>query len=96
MLWCHDDVVDDEGLKIAMRALAIIEFTFAFKGTLLIVFVISVYVLVVPEMVDDGECLSDSTSEERSLSSYTSESFDDNGRNECLKQICVVHNAGVF
>ncbi|XP_040929728.1 protocadherin Fat 3 isoform X3 [Betta splendens] len=31
-----------------------------------------------PEMVDEVECLSDSTSEEQSLSSYTSESFDDN------------------
>ncbi|XP_037604589.1 protocadherin Fat 3 [Sebastes umbrosus] len=30
------------------------------------------------ELVDEGACLSDSTSEEHSLSSYTSESFDDN------------------
>lgn len=33
-----------------------------------------------PELVDEGACLSDSTSEEHSLSSYTSESFDDNGK----------------
>ncbi|XP_069578309.1 protocadherin Fat 3 [Brachyistius frenatus] len=32
----------------------------------------------VSELVDEVSCLSDSTSEERSLSSYTSESFDDN------------------
>ena len=36
--------------------------------------------LDVPELVDEGACLSDSTSEEHSLSSYTSESFDDNGK----------------
>ncbi|XP_036974824.1 protocadherin Fat 3 isoform X2 [Acanthopagrus latus] len=35
----------------------------------------------VPELVDEGACLSDSTSEEHSLSSYTSESFDDNVSN---------------
>lgn len=34
----------------------------------------------VSELADEVACLSDSTSEERSLSSYTSESFDDNGK----------------
>lgn len=32
------------------------------------------------ELVDEVACFSDSTSEEHSLSSYTSESFDDNGK----------------
>ncbi len=32
------------------------------------------------EGVEEVTCLSDSTSEEHSLSSYTSESFDDNGK----------------
>lgn len=32
------------------------------------------------ERADEAACLSDSTSEEHSLSSYTSESFDDNGK----------------
>lgn len=32
-------------------------------------------------------CLSDSTSEEQSLSSYTSESFDDNGKTLMIKQL---------
>lgn len=35
--------------------------------------------LGVPEMMDELGRLSDSTSEEHSLHSYTSESFDDNG-----------------
>lgn len=43
--------------------------------------------LCVSELVEEEvACLSDSTSEERSLSSYTSESVDDNGRNERLKR----------
>ncbi|GLD46435.1 protocadherin Fat 3-like protein, partial [Lates japonicus] len=40
----------------------------------------------VSELVDEVACLSDSTSEEHSLSSYTSESFDDN---ESKDEICV-------
>lgn len=41
--------------------------------------------LDVSELVDEAACLSDSTSEEHSLSSYTSESFDDSGKNLMLK-----------
>lgn len=39
------------------------------------------YFLNVSELVDEVACHSDSTSEEHSLSSYTSDSFDDNGEN---------------
>lgn len=35
-------------------------------------------------MAGELACLSDSTSEEHSLSSYTSESFDDNGKSLTL------------
>lgn len=41
---------------------------------------VSVCTLGVSELADEVACLSDSTSEEHSLSSYTSESFDDNGK----------------
>lgn len=41
--------------------------------------------LDVSELVDEVTSLSDSTSEEQSLSSYTSESFDDNGKTLMLK-----------
>lgn len=43
--------------------------------------ILCVCTLDMSELVDDVACLSDSTSEEHSLSSYTSESFDDNGKN---------------
>lgn len=43
------------------------------------------------ELVDEGACLSDSTSEEHSLSSYTSESFDDNG-----KTLMLTHTFALF
>lgn len=36
--------------------------------------------LEVSELVEEVACLSDSTSEDRSLNSFTSESFDDNGK----------------
>lgn len=44
-----------------------------------------VFTLDVSELADGLGCLSDSTSEEHSLSSYTSESFDDNGKTLMLK-----------
>lgn len=46
---------------------------------------VCVCMLDVSELVDEVACLSDSTSEEHSISSYTSESFDDNGEAVMLK-----------
>lgn len=48
---------------------------------------VCVCTLGVSALVDEMARLSDSTSEERSLSSYTSESFDDNGKTPMLKQL---------
>lgn len=44
-------------------------------------------ILDMSEGVEEVTCLSDSTSEEHSLSSYTSESFDDNGKTLLLMGI---------
>lgn len=50
-----------------------------FESDYVLIFV-CVCALDVSELVDEVALLSDSTSEEHSLSSYTSESFDDNGK----------------
>lgn len=54
-----------------------------FEENVLMYVTVCVCTLDMSELVDEVACLSDSTSEEHSLSSFTSESFDDNGKTHC-------------
>ena len=57
---------------------------------------VNVCLLDVSELLDDMVCLSDSTSDEHSLSSYTSESFDDNGKTQSHQNFPTSHRERVF
>lgn len=81
MLWLHFTAFNSELHEHVYMAHWLLRQLFQKEfGSKYVSIFVCVRALDASELVDEVACLSDSTSEEHSLSSYTSESFDDNGK----------------